>query len=84
MSGYYLTMEETSEVVELYGIAIPESQKDFIDANRELLDKAAAGDGDASLEVWYKALDAGFIDEYNDREILDSINTLYGCDKDGE
>jgi hypothetical protein len=82
---YYLQMDETLEIVESHQIVIDsEIDADFIAEYSDLLAAAADGDADASNELWYLALDAGIVDEYLDRDILDSTNTDFSCQKWGE
>ena len=80
---YILQMDETLEIIESYQIVIDsETDADFIAANKDLLDNHE--NADAVMELWYKALDAGFLDDYLDREIIDSTETNYKCDKWGD
>jgi len=82
---YYLQMDETLEIIESHQIVIDsELDAEFIEAHKDLLEAAADGDANVSNELWYLALDAGLVDEYLDREIIDSTDTKFGCEKWGD
>ena len=78
---YVLSFDEVVEVEDHYYISISERwHSDFIESHRDLFDKAADGDADAAKTLWDLALDAGFLDDMGDRDVLDSIESAYGCD----
>lgn len=78
---YVLTFDEVLEIEDHYYIHISERwHNDFIESHRDLLDAAASGDADAAKTLWDLALDAGFIDDIGDRDVLDGKESFYGCD----
>lgn len=80
---YVLTFDEVVQVEDHYYISISEkNHSDFIESHRDLFDKAANGDADAAKTLWDLALDADFIDDIGDRDVLDSLESYYGCEVD--
>jgi hypothetical protein len=78
---YVLTFDEVVEVEDHYTISVSEKyHEDFISTHRALFDAAADGDADAAKILWDLALDAGFLDDIGDRDVLDSIESNYGCE----
>lgn len=76
--GYTLFYDETVEVVEHYSIWIDdESDADFIQSHRDLIDKAMSGDAMAKHDLWEAAQEYGFVDSYDDREVTDYLDTFY-------